>query len=268
MSNINIEWLELLQKVIVHGKQVGPRGQGTRELTCAQSTIDMNQPVLGVAKRNMGYRFMCAEAWWILSGQNRVETIAPYAKMISNFSDDGIMYNGAYGPMIVDQLSYIADCFEKDIHTRQAVLTIWRPNPRDSKDIPCTVAINFYVRDGKLHCHDVMRSSDVWLGWVYDVFNFSCLSMWLVLALRQRGIKVELGELTLTATSQHLYDRNYDAAYEAICDVKCEDFSVVNLSDFSRPDDLTEHLKFIADGDDSTVLGSCWLTDLPHIKGN
>lgn len=268
MSNINETWLDLVSNIIANGSRVGPRGQGTLELTCQQSTVDMNQPVLGINDRNMGYRFMCAEAWWILSGQNRVETIAPYAKMISNFSDDGIMYNGAYGPMIIDQLTYIADCFEKDIHTRQAVLTIWRPNPRESKDIPCTVAINFYVRDGKLYCHDVMRSSDVWLGWVYDVFNFSCLSMWLVLALRLRGIEVELGDLTLTATSQHLYDRNYEEAYKSICDGKYTDFDKVDLSQFDHPDELVTHLKNTADSITNYRKRPDWLNDLIHKKGN
>jgi thymidylate synthase len=122
-----------------------------------------------------------------------------------------------------------------------------------------------------------MRSSDAWLGWVYDVFNFSCLSMWIVLALRQKGIDVKLGSLTLQAGSQHLYESNWDkvdkiiskfAARHTMNDVESFEVAPVDLNQFNKPDDLVEYLKIIAD------LGKApyttneyainWLHELPH----
>jgi thymidylate synthase len=43
--------------------------------------------------------------------------------------------------MIKQQLDYVVEALVKDNDSRQAVLTIWRPSPAPSKDIPCTVSI-------------------------------------------------------------------------------------------------------------------------------
>ena len=189
------------------------RGQRTLEILASQTNVDMDFPVVTAKARNLGYRFMVAEAWWILTGQNAVETIKPYSKQIERFSDDGVHFAGAYGPPVIDQLTYIVDSLQRDKQTRQAVLSIWRPNPRDSKDIPCTVSVQWLIRDNYLHCIDNMRSSDAWLGWPYDIFNFTMLTAHILQLLKKRGSgyeNLELGTLTLNAGSQHLYERDLE----------------------------------------------------------
>ena len=169
-------WLQTLDDLVNHGHVVSPRGQETRELPQRTIVVDMNRPVLNIPERNLGYKFMAAEAYWILTGDYRVETIAPYSKAISQFSDDGVTFFGAYGPKITHQFQYVLNKLVEDPDTRQAGLTIWRENPPQTKDVPCTVAIFFSIRRGELNCHVFMRSSDAWLGVPYDVFNFSMLS--------------------------------------------------------------------------------------------
>ena len=218
-NSANSEWLKLLADIMVKGDEYAPRGMPVKEILCNTTVMDMRHPVVSLADRKMGYKFMTAEAAWILSGDNRIRNIEKYSKFIWQFSDDGEFYNGAYGPMIIDQLTYVCDMLEQDRDTRQAVITIWRPNPRPSRDIPCTTQLQFMIRDGKLHCFDTMRSSDAWLGWVYDVFNMSMLSGYIMLLLRDRAIRrgeepelLELGNLYLTAGSHHIYDKHYEAA--------------------------------------------------------
>ena len=86
---------------------------------------------------------------------------------------------------------------------RQAVIQIWHPTPAPSKDIPCTLSWQLLARDGRLNTIITMRSSDVWLGLVYDFFNLSQLVS---------GIAGELGlmtgELIFNLGSSHLYDRD------------------------------------------------------------
>jgi thymidylate synthase len=165
------------------------RGLQTMEILSHQTEVDMSYPIVTLKARKLGYKFMCAEAWWILTGQNTVETIKPYSKEIERFSDDGVYYNGAYGPRIVDQLTYAVDCLAKDPSSRQAIIEIWRPNPRDSKDVPCTIAVQFLIRDNHLYCIDTMRSSDLWLGWPYDIFNFTMLSARILELLAKRSVE-------------------------------------------------------------------------------
>jgi len=207
----NNAWERLLQDVYQDGEISSPRGMETKEILDYTMRFDMTYPVITHPARNLGYKFMAAEAAWILSGDNRVETILPYAKRIKEFSDDGIRFFGAYGPRIVDQLSYVVDTLVKDPDSRQAVMTIWRPNPRITKDVPCTVSVQWVIREGKLHCLDKMRSSDAWLGWPYDVFNFSMLSAMIAVEYWMRTSEyIEPGTFSLSATSQHIYERNYE----------------------------------------------------------
>jgi thymidylate synthase len=214
VNTTNMQWQRLLHDVMAYGHETNPRGQKTKELLGYKSMIDMTQPVITIKDRKLGYRFMAAEAAWILSGDNRVSTIAPYSKAISNFSDDGIMFFGAYGPRIRDQLGHVVKVLSEDHDSRQAVITIWRPNPRASKDIPCTISCQFMIRGGKLHCFMNMRSSDVWLGVPYDWFNFSMLSIGVCLLLREKipNLILQPGTLHFYAASQHLYEPNFAGA--------------------------------------------------------
>jgi thymidylate synthase len=213
-------WLDLLDRVYRQGHETSPRGMLIKEVLSCQATIDLDKPIVVEPLRDLGYRFMAAEAAWILSGDDRVSTIKDYAKHIASFSDNGETFFGAYGPKIKAQLPYVLDKLAEDHDTRQAVLTIWRESPPATKDVPCTVSVQWFIRDGRLHCIDAMRSSDLWLGWPYDIFNFAMLTHYLRLCLRGRGIDVRPGTLTLFAGSQHIYERNFDRVQKILSEVR------------------------------------------------
>lgn len=208
-------WLNAINDILANGDLVSPRGKLTKEIPQRTIEVDMRKPVLRVPDRSLSYKFMVAEAFWILSGDDRVETIAPYNSRIAAFSDDGERFFGAYGPKIVAQLPYIIEKLQADEDSRQAGLTIWRECPPNTKDVPCTVAVFFNIRGGKLNAHVFMRSSDVWLGVPYDVFNFSMLSHLVCGLLNEHRLvadAVSPGRLFLTAASSHLYETNWDDA--------------------------------------------------------
>lgn len=200
-----------------------PRGQGTTEILGSQVRVDLQFPVVTDGTRDLGYKFMAAEAYWIMSGDNRVETIKPYSKDIEKFSDDGTIFFGAYGPKFKEQLDHVCKSLIKDINSRQAVINIWRENPPETKDTPCTLSWQWLIRGEKLHCVATMRSSDVWLGLPYDIFNFSMLTWYILLKLRTYGAmdvddannplaRLDAGDLILTMGSSHLYERNMPQA--------------------------------------------------------
>jgi thymidylate synthase len=220
--DFNRVWLNAIEDILTCGDEVAPRGQPTKEILQRTIQVDMRRPILTIPQRRLSYQFMAAEAYWILTGDNRVSTIAPYNKNISQFSDDGETFFGAYGPKIVAQMDYVIGKLLQDPDSRQAGLTIWRECPPQTKDVPCTVAVFFNIRNGKLNCHVFMRSSDVWLGIPYDVFNFSMLSHLVCAHLNypnRNDLKKPFllpGELFLTAASSHLYARNFEQAQECV----------------------------------------------------
>jgi len=129
-------WLAALDHIEWGGDTVTPRGQPTKELVCHTMIVDMTRPVVTVKERHLGYRFMCAEAAWLLSGDDRVETIAPYSKTIANFSDDGATFFGAYGPKLRAQLDYVVGCLRDDPLSRQAVAKHLAREPAENKRLP------------------------------------------------------------------------------------------------------------------------------------
>lgn len=227
-DSLNVEWLRTLRRILDEGKMVVPRsfaareaGSTTAEVQHHAVAVDAMRPVLTQPARKLYHRFMFAEAFWILTGDDSVKGIEQYAKEISRYSDDGVSFWGAYGPRVMEQLDGVVARLLRDPETRQATLTTWRLNPPpDGKDVPCTVAMSFMQRHGEMNAHVYMRSNDVWLGLPYDAFNFTML-LWLVCARvnterRGMGDPVIPGTMYMTAASSHLYSRDVAAAGAAI----------------------------------------------------
>lgn len=190
---------------------VRPRGMEVREKIAGQYTVPM-PAYLDLTNRKVNMPFMLAEAAWIASGSNHLNKLTPTMKRYADYSDDGVFLRGAYGPKVVDQLGYVVDSLEKDKDSRQAVLNIWRERPGSSKDIPCTTNMQFLIRDDKLNMVTTMRSHDIVLGFTYDVFSFSMVAKSVQLLLKERGINTELGDLTVTAGSMHIYENHYETS--------------------------------------------------------
>jgi thymidylate synthase len=265
-TGTNEAWLGTIRCVLDDGvylNQVNrehvPRDQLTQEVICHKASFPMTGPLVTVARRKLGYRFASAEAAAILSGDNRVAAVAPYSKGIGGFSDTGYRFAGHYGPKFVDQEVWCAELLARDPASRQCVMGIWRERPAGSKDIPCTLSLQWLIRDGNvdplhvpiptLHCIATMRSSDVWLGIPYDVFTFSMMSAHLALVLREYlGIVLGLGTLHMVAGSRHLYGRDLDDARACLDEPTAAfKYASVDLTEFNSPDHLTTHLQRLAD---------------------
>lgn len=229
------------------GEQAAPRGIGVREHTrpTTLTLTDVHRPFLVSPVRRPNYRFGLAEAAWILSGSDDAQLIAKYNKRMLEFSDDGKRLWGAYGPRLMGQLEHVISTLKRDPDSRQAVVTTWRPmipalqSSHDwdslkaagvvstshvpgherlpicdwdgaswrSKDVPCTVAWHFQLRNNKLELTMFMRSNDVWLGMPYDILCFTTVQR-IVAAV----LGVECGHYHHIASNLHLYDSHYEDA--------------------------------------------------------
>lgn len=208
----------LYKKIIENGKECSPRNMRTKELTCFSFELENPRDRILLSKvRGINYSFMAAEFLWIATNRNDVKMISFYNKIISSFSDDGETFNGAYGKRLsspIDQFKEIVQILKDDKDSRKAVATIFNSNDlvHSSKDIPCTVMLNFQIRDNKLDLIVYMRSNDAWLGLPYDVFNFTCIQELIMLRLRVRHKDLKLGSYRHIAGSMHLYEPQLDNA--------------------------------------------------------
>ena len=225
-------YLDHLHTIIKLGSDEEARGLKFREIIGAKYIVPMSNPVPSIPERKLGVKFAAAEPWWILSGKNLLSDIHPFGKMWP-YSDDGYFMSGAYGPKIVDQLAYVCKTLADDKGSRQAVINIWRERPGPSKDIPCTLSLQFLIRGGMIHCVATMRSSDAYMGLPYDSILFSLTSAYILSILRHhysRGCSIELGNLHLTLGSAHLYDRDFETVNTVISEW---DFTPEDI-DFNR----------------------------------
>lgn len=181
--------------------------------------------------RKMPMRYAVGELLWYLSGSNKVKDIAQYSSVWEGLTDDGFTVNSAYGHRIFhafgfDQFEHVKNMLSKNPLSRQAVIHIKDPSRAETKDVPCTIALQFMVRQGedglyRLNLTVMMRSNDVWKGLPYDAFSFCALQ---VLMAMQLGVKV--GTYTHFATSLHLYKRDYETALknkQALTEVPTKD---------------------------------------------
>lgn len=222
-KSTNQKWQDLLYQLLTPSlvRIVHPRGMATRELIAPSvfGPIDMLESVISLPTRKLNYAFMAAEAAWMLSGSNRLQPLTDFCEKMSAYSDDGMTLAGAYGPMIKDQFEYVVSKLLDDPHTRQAVLTTWRPNPDPSKDIPCTISMQFMIRDQHLDTYVYMRSSDAWLGVPYDIFAFSMVSMAVLAKINRWKPGADILQprhLYMLAGSRHLYEENWEAAVKIL----------------------------------------------------
>lgn len=230
-------WRNAYSYVEQRGKQLESRDGGCREVIGWSGKLrSIDYPLATV--RGASPTYAAAEMLWYLSGSNDVRPMEAYAPQYRRFAQPSTdTAHGAYGARWknsvafrnaisksknddttrqANQLDMVIDLLRKNPNTRQAVLTMWdagdlvAAHQGGCNDIPCTVSIQFLLRDQLLHAVTYMRSNDVWLGLPYDIFTFTTLQRLIALSLN-----VETGSYTHNVGSLHLYDRNRDKALEA-----------------------------------------------------
>lgn len=254
MNTTDTVWKNGLIDVDSQGFMSNPRGLWVKEIIPYHYTINMENPIISLESRGMNYSFMFGEAAWICSGSNWLDDLTPFMRRYSDFSDDGVFLNGAYGVKVVEQAAYVTETLVKDEYSRQAIINIWRERPASSKDIPCTVNMQFFIRHGLLNAVVNMRSQDAVLGFSYDVFTFSAVAGLIRTLLFKKGAKVELGQLHVNVGNFHVYESHFEKLNTWINDVVPDhrfnnvrdDWLFVSRNGFMEPNDYVNHLRQIA----------------------
>lgn len=163
-------------------------------------------------RHDISLTYSDAELKWYWSGDNSCHTIGEYAKLWLKLSDDGQTSNSAYGYILFkkygfNQLEQIIELLKKDPTTRRAVLNISDPmiNRITTKDMQCTIAIDFLIRNNQLEETVVMRSNDIRTGTPYDYIFFVSLGQYIA-----QRLNIKLGLYTHHAISLHMYLKDLD----------------------------------------------------------
>lgn len=201
-------------EIMTNGNNVN----GTRELNNFSFELtNLDNNIINV--RDISKAYLCAELTWYMLARNDVAFINPFAGMWGRISDDGVTSYSAYGDIVFkrhgfNQIDKVIELLLKDPSSRRAVVNFNVPNPNviETKDEICTIALQFYIRNGKLNATGVMRSNDIWYGLPYDVAFFTEIQKYIA-----HRLDIPTGSYVHDVISLHCYKRNYDDMPKVLC---------------------------------------------------
>jgi thymidylate synthase len=217
LHTVDEAFLATVPAILDHGRQAEPRGLATIELPDPVHLRIVKPwvfPLGGmsgvIGGRALRHAITAVEACSLIGQTSIPEAILDRVKAFRPFLNGSIFW-GAYGPRAAGDLGLIVELLSRDPDSRQAVVSLYdsdRDLGRPSVvDVPCTVAIQFRLRDGRLAMWVQMRSNDAWLGLPYDLGQFALLQSAVAWALG-----VPMGTYTHSAGSMHLYARDLHKA--------------------------------------------------------
>jgi len=211
-----------------------PRGMEIRELI--SPSIRVLNPLdrfYTSMPRSTPMRYAAGEFLWYFSLRNDPEFIVKYSSFwnqLKNETSAGPLnegkLNSSYGELTmgpnwkdaswgkeqITQWEWALWSIRRDSDSRQAIIHVNRPAHQVSwiKDFPCTILFQFLLRDNKVHMIVTMRSNDLIKGLTFDFPMFSFFQEQFRADLQSLvGGSLELGHLTLTAGSSHIYSRDF-----------------------------------------------------------
>ena len=215
---------------------IGDRVANTHELR--NITIRLTNMDNNIIYPRASIIYALGELIWYFSGDNHLDFINKFSSVWNQLSDDGKTCNSAYGYLLQEkfgfnQIDTIIRLLKTDSDTRRAVLNLNYANKSviTTKDEPCTVCIQFFIRNNKLHTTVYMRSNDLYTGFPYDILFFTELTKYIASKLN-----IKTGEYTHIVGSLHFYDENINKLFADVSMAQPAPYkiNIVNLTNNIR----------------------------------
>ncbi len=213
VRNVNEALPKMLQHLEERGERTSSRAGEVIVAPTPVTTVyrEPTERVLFSPLRDANPFFHLVEALWMLAGKRDVATLAHYVRRMSDFSDDGITFHGAYGyrwrqAWVLDQLVSVIALLKEKPQSRRAVIQIWDCQTdlhtyEKMKDIPCNLIVTPWIHNQLLDLTVFCRSNDViWGAAGTNAVQFSILQEYLAAKL---GIGI--GSLYQVSNNFHAY---------------------------------------------------------------
>lgn len=155
---------------------------------------------------------------WSLAGRDDVETPAYYRRGAHEYSDDQHTLSGAFGHRLSstadgNQIEAIISRIRRDpAHRRTFALVLdSSDNFRQSREYPCAVGVQLFLRDGALTWLTVMRAQQALTVLPYDCFLFMHMHQ-----LAASLLDVPCGPYIHQSGTFHFYDSEVELASQVL----------------------------------------------------
>lgn len=241
------EFTKLFTDTMTHGQVIEPRGQKIRELRDTQITIYPQYPFQDFKNRKYNLKYFINEMLWKLGASKYDESIKDHASMWEMVQNPDGTFNSNYGQYwFGQQMGLMKAVMEliRDGDSRRASIPMLRDDhlSPETVDTVCTESITFHIRNNTLYASVHMRSSDQIFGLGTDVPTFSVLMMMALGLLRSVYPTLQLGTMTITAASSHIYERHWGMVERILA----EDFSEYQATKLPEPESVGEVMMIFA----------------------
>ena len=208
-------WRKIFKDVVVNGRYVSPRGKKVIEIEDYSYVLPPYVRFCNFVDRKLNMDYVRREFLWYLRGDRFDISITEHAKMWKGLvnADGGI--NSNYGQYVfgdVKQFDNVVKTLSDDRDSRRASIVILNSGhlSSETRDVPCTYALNFRIRQNDLNMSVAMRSQDAVFGMGNDAPAFSFIHEMVQVALTRVYPELELGTYHHSANSFHVYERHFN----------------------------------------------------------
>lgn len=187
--------------------------------------------------RSVPVDYLAKELILYFSGTNKIEYYGRASSFWKKIANEDDTVNSAYGHLMFayrdtqigkneenktvygTQFAWCLKQLLTDKDTRQAIIHINRPihQVAATKDFPCTLDLQFFIRENKLYLTTHMRSNDVIKGVTFDFPFFMIFQQNMLLVLQQlKYPDLEMGTYTHMSASMHAYESDWNLLKEMI----------------------------------------------------
>lgn len=196
------------------GDICSPRGQKIVELNNFMYELDPYERFTSFEARNLSLKYIKKEFLWYLKGDKFDTSITDHANMWKSLIFDDGSISSNYGQYIFgkeNQFDCALNQLKNDKDTRRASMVILSNShvQTATNDLPCTYAINFRIRNNKVHMTVHMRAQDAIFGMANDAPAFSFIHEMMFNSLKEFYPEVEYGQYVHFADSFHVYERHF-----------------------------------------------------------
>lgn len=110
-----------------------------------------------------------------------------------------------YHGRMANQIPFIVAELKRNPHTRRAAIDVRSPWDLTSDDPACLQHVQYFIRDGRLHCKVLFRSNDACKATFMNAFALIMLQKRIA-----EELGVEMGTYTHRANSFHCYASDYN----------------------------------------------------------
>ena len=202
----------IIDKYLSEDFVIDRTGAKTIEIIGATFVADQDYVI-----RKPAYAYIERELEWYKSQSLNVNDIPGETPQIwKDIASTEGQINSNYGWCIYsedngNQYKHVLRELKNNPNSRRATMLYNRPsmhldyNRDGMSDFMCTYANTFYIRDGKLESHYLMRSNDAVFGYNNDVAWAKHVQQELA-----NDLNVQVGNIVWTASNFHVYERHFN----------------------------------------------------------